>query len=471
MVSPAPPVPLISGLVSSVTPLSLATLPLIAPWSSITLMIEGAAGAPAETSVKLRAGVSALALPTGSTSLKVMACSPLVRGVAGVKLQLPWLSTSALPSSTPLSNTWMVLPATPVPLKVGKLSSVAALLATSPLTAPTSSTTLLSAGAAGGVTSTVKLKGALGAEVLPAASVLVAVKLCVPSVSGLAGVIAQLPLASTTAVPKSTVPSKTLMVLPTSPVPVKVGVVSSLLLPLTKAPCTVPTSSAAALITGAAGAAVSTVKLYAGVAALSTPAALVAVAVRLCTPGLSAVVGLKLQAPLVSAVVLPSKVLPSYTFTVLPAGAVPLSTGMVSLVLAPWLTAPVTGAWLSVTLVIVGTLTALVSTVKPIGLLKGPTLPAGSTWPAVRLWGPFESGVVGVKLQLPLGSTTAVPMGVLPPLSKMLMVAPGSPLPLKVGVVSSVVAPGVMGPVCGATSSLSVSALGAAGKAASTLKP
>jgi hypothetical protein len=181
--------------------------------------------------------------------------------------------------------------------------------------------------------------------------------------------------------------------------------------------------------------------------------------------------GAALRASFAAALVLPSSAVPSYTLTTLPAGAVPLTTGVASLVLAPWLTAPVTGAWLSVTLVIVGTLTALVSTVKPIGLLKGPALPAGSTWPAVRLWGPLDSGVVGVKLQLPLGSTTAVPMGVLPPLSKMLMVAPGSPLPLKVGVVSSVVEPGVMGPVCGATSSVSVSALGAGGKAVSTVKP
>ena len=55
--------------------------------------------------------------------------------------------------------------------------------------------------------------------------------------------------------------------------------------------------------------------------------------------------------------------------------------------------------------------------------------------------GPSESGVVGVNVHVPSGCTVAVPRGVLP--SLMVMVLPGSPVPLIVGVVSLVSAIGL----------------------------
>ena len=78
-----------------------------------------------------------------------------------------------------------------------------------------------------------------------------------------------------------------------------------------------------------------------------------------------------------------------------------------------------------------------VSTVKVSGGVGGLVLPAGSVTVAVTVCGPSGSGVVGVKVQLPCGSTTAVPMGT--PFSMMVTVSPGvAPPPLKVGLLSSV---------------------------------
>ena len=127
------------------------------------------------------------------------------------------------------------------------------------------------------------------------------------------------------------------------------------------------------------------------------------------------------------------------TRTVLPASAVPVSTGVVSLVV-----------WL----LTVGAAGALVSTVKSSGALDGPVLPAGSVATVVMLCSPWASGEVGVRLQAPLLPAVAVPIRV--PLSYTLTVAPGSALPLKVGVVSSVVPWSATGPCTAPTLSLAL---------------
>ena len=61
-------------------------------------------------------------------------------------------------------------------------------------------------------------------------------------------------------------------------------------------------------------------------------------------------------------------------------------------------------------------------------------LPAVSFWVAVNAVEPSDIEVVGVKLQLPLASTTAVPIGL--PLALMVTTAPVSPVPERVGVLS-----------------------------------
>ncbi|TYZ39251.1 hypothetical protein C2U35_26160, partial [Ralstonia solanacearum] len=117
--------------------------------------------------------------------------------------------------------------------------------------------------------------------------------------------------------------------------PVSVGVASLVLPPAVMAPVTGETVSVTVVMTGAAGAAVSTVRANAKLVALTLPAVSVAVAVRLWLPSVRAVVGVKVQLPEASAVVVPSNVVPSKMLMVLLASAVPVSTGMASLVLPP----------------------------------------------------------------------------------------------------------------------------------------
>ena len=180
-------------------------------------------------------------------------------------------------------------------------------------------------------------------------------------------------------------------------------------------------------------------------------------------PAASLVVTVKLQAPLALAVAVPSTVVPSLMVTTANAPAVPTRVGVASSVTPPSATLPVTLPALSSTLSML-TSTALVSTVMTTGVLGKLVLPAGSVAVVVMLWGPSPSGVVGVTLQVPLGPTVVVPITVpgLAP-SVTVMVSPGVPVPVKVGVLSSVVPPGAIVPVCGATLSVSVGVPGAAG--------
>ncbi|TYZ39106.1 hypothetical protein C2U34_26240, partial [Ralstonia solanacearum] len=113
-------------------------------------------------------------------------------------------------------------------------------------------------------------------------------------------------------------------------------------------------------------------------------------------PSASAVVGVKDQLPEASVVVVPSSVVPSKMLMVLLASAMPASAGVASLVLPPEVSAPVTGATLSVTLLMTGVAGAAVSTVRVNAEVAVLTLPAASVAVAVRLWLPSASAVVGV---------------------------------------------------------------------------
>ena len=107
--------------------------------------------------------------------------------------------------------------------------------------------------------STLRLNGDAAVLVLPAASVAVAVKLCVP-VDSLAVVRFQAPLAFALAVPIDVVPSNNLTVLPASAVPDKVRTLAVVILSPT-----VPVSGVKAVILGADGATVSGVVTTGGV--------------------------------------------------------------------------------------------------------------------------------------------------------------------------------------------------------------
>ncbi len=140
-----------------------------------------------------------------------------------------------------------------------------------------------------------------------------------------------------------------------------------------------------------------------------------------CGPSLKVGV-VQLQLPLASAIAVQSVVAPSFTVTVLPASAVPVIVGVLSLVLK-----------VSVGVITTGAAGATVSTVTATGVLAGLVLPAGSVAVGVRVCGPLVKGVLGVQVQLPAPSTTAVQTVVAP--SFTVTVLPGSPVPLIGGVV------------------------------------
>ena len=138
-------------------------------------------------------------------------------------------------------------------------------------------------GAAGAVVSMMTLRAA-EVVLLPAASVALAVMLCVPSLNALL-VMLQLPLPSAVVVPSTVLPSSNTTVLLASVVPEKVGVVTLVMLSVLELPLSV-----AAVMSGAegdAGAEVSIVMLRAAELA-ALPAVSLCSAVMECVPSLRA---------------------------------------------------------------------------------------------------------------------------------------------------------------------------------------
>ena len=198
-----------------------------------------------------------------------------------------------------------MLLASAVPLNVGVLSLVTSSVFETPVSEPAVRSGAL--GAAGATVSTVITTGAEATLVLPAASVAVVEMLCDPSARTL-DVKLQLPAPSAVVVPTNVTPSYTEIVVPASAVPVNVGVLS----PVTSSVEDAPVSDAGARsgVPGTAGAAVSTVMFSVPEAALTLPAASVAVAEIACAPS-ARTPEVKLQLPAPSAVVVPSRVAPS----------------------------------------------------------------------------------------------------------------------------------------------------------------
>ncbi|MNS35042.1 hypothetical protein D3C72_671850 [compost metagenome] len=126
---------------------------------------------------------------------------------------------------------------------------------------------------------------------------------------------------------------------------------------------------------------------------------------------MSGVVGVKVQFPRLLAVAVPIWLLPSKIATLLLASAVPERVGVVSLVVPPVWTFPVTVPTLSSA----PTMTGVVETVSTTMLNAGDcalSFPAGSVAEMVRAWLPSPSAPPGVKLQVPVEPTTTVPMAV-----------------------------------------------------------
>src|SRR4051794_23270058 len=182
-----------------------------------------------------------------------MLCDPFVRVELAI-VQLPPVAT-AVPISVAPSNSVTAVPASAVPVKVGVVTLVILSLPELPLSDAVARSGV--EGAAGAAVSMVTASVPEAALVLPGASVGGAVMLCDPFVRVELAIVQLPPVA--TAGPISVVPSNSVTVVPASAVPVKVGVVTLVMLSVTE----MPLSDAVARsgVDGAPGAVVSMVTL------------------------------------------------------------------------------------------------------------------------------------------------------------------------------------------------------------------
>ena len=393
MVSPGVPVPSMVGVLSLVTlsprvPLSLAGARLA----------TGAAGARVSmTSGSVAAG---LVLPAGSVAVTAKAMGPSGRAVVGVAAQLPSGCTVVVAITLPCGSLRvMVSPGVPVPVPV--MVGVLSLVMPSPRVPLSLGSDSAAAGVAGPAVSTAMLStsGAL-AVVLPAGSVAVMTSGLLPVGSGVVGVMAQVPLASTVAVPIR-LPAASLMatVSPGVPVPLMVGVVSLVMpspsLPLSLVGSSTAVSAPAPVVAGA----VVSMMTGSGAGALVLPAGSVAVTVRALGPSGSGVVGVMAQVPSAATTAVPMT-LPCGSLRVMvsPAVPCPLSVGVVSLVVLSSST-PVSLLGSSRP---VGAAGAVVSIVTGTGV-GALVLPAGSVAVTARLFKPSGKALVGVADHVPSG--------------------------------------------------------------------
>ena len=155
-----------------------------------------------------------LTLPAASLAVATTVWLPLPSAVLGVQAHAPLLLAVAVQMGTPPSVTSIVLFGSAVPLKVGVLL---------PVVLPAAGAVIV--GVVGAAVSTMMLAGVLGALLLPAGSVAVAVMLCGPWLSGVPGVQLHVPAAVAVVVQSVVVPSFTVTVLLGSAEPESVGVV------------------------------------------------------------------------------------------------------------------------------------------------------------------------------------------------------------------------------------------------------
>lgn len=360
--------------------------------------------------------MTGLVFPAGSVAVTITVCGPFVSGVVGVHVQVPPAGTTTVQSVAPPSTTATVLPGSALPVKGCEL-----LLDVDPAGG------VISVGASGAAVSTLTVEGAEAGLVLPAASMALAVNVCVPSKSGVVGAQCQFPLTSATVLQIGVAPSKTVTALPASAVPVITGCVLLVAVPLI-----------GAVMLGAIGAAVSTTKLRTA-GALALPAGSVAVARMVWLPSAS-VLEVHDHAPLTLAVVEHSTTPFSVTLSTAPASAVPVISGVLILVLKVSVGVMITG--------VAGASVSIVTALVPAGLV----LPAGSVALALSVYSPGVSGVVGVHAQVPAAVTVVEHSGIPPAVT--VITAPTSPVPVMVGVVSFTLPPLAGDTIAGATGAM-----------------
>ncbi|MNK67068.1 hypothetical protein D3C87_864000 [compost metagenome] len=409
--------------------------------------------------------MGAVWLPVGSISMAVNSFLPCSSGVLTCSVHLPSASTIARPSSRlpvlSLTVTMMVSPVVPVPLSSGRLSSVLPPEATLPVTSPTSSATPVMASllASGGVTSISKSKGSEGLLSLPAGSRAMTVMEWSPSFRSVEGVKVQAPFSSTSVVPITVSPSLMTMVSPGVPSPWNSGWRSSVTPPGVMGPWYSPMLSLAPPTWGCSGGVMSTTNSNGSEGLLSLPAGSRSTMVMECSPSLRSVGGVKVHTPSPFTSTRPISLPWSCTMMVSPGVPWPLNSGRWSSVAPPGGTRPLMGPTSSMTAPGPSLLPpshsglggGVVSTPNSNGSEGSPSRPAGSLSVMVMEWLPSLRSFGGVKCHAPLPSTRVLPISL--PLSYMVMVLPGVPVPKKSGRVSSVWPPGWIWPWMGPTSS------------------
>ncbi len=273
-------------------------------------MVLPSAGTVMATTVRVSTTnelVSVAVLPAVSAATARTSCVPSASG-AGVGVdQVPSAAAVTVPTSVPSRKTWTVAPGSAVPLSVGRVSRVL-----EPSAGPVTSTS-------GAVVSMVN--PCWSTAVLPAASVVSARTVCMPTARSAGGTSDQWPFASAAAVPTMTPSIRTMTSAPGSVSPLIVGRTS-----LVCVPSPGPRISRA-------GAIVSTTNEPVSVAVW--PAASVARTETMCIASSRGVVTWKVQLPSASAVVVPRTMPSTVTCTVSPGSAVPLSSGVASPI-GPW---------------------------------------------------------------------------------------------------------------------------------------
>ncbi len=205
-VAPASPVPVMVGR---------ATLVMSSPCAPLSLagLRASAVGAAAVVSrVTPSAAEGPEVLPATSVWVAVMVLAPSVSALVAVIDQPPSAATVPVPMVAAPSSSVTVAPASPVPVMVGRTTSVMSSVLELPLSL---AVVRASAVGAAAVVSRVTSSAAEAPEVLPAASVWVAVMVLAPSVSAVVAVIDQPPSAATVPVPMVVAPSSSVTVAPT----------------------------------------------------------------------------------------------------------------------------------------------------------------------------------------------------------------------------------------------------------------
>src|SRR5690606_19546333 len=151
-------------------------------------------------------------------------------------------------------------------------------------------------------------------------------------------------------------------------------------------------------------------------------------AVIVCEPSSNGLSGVNDQFPFSSTVAVPNSVSPSRIVTVAPGSPVPVISGVGLPIVDP-----------SPDEVTPGTGGATVPTVTDTSSDGPDTLHAALPSVAVIVCGPSSNGLSGVNDQLPFSSTVVVPNSVSP--SRIVTVAPGSPVPVISGVLLPIVEP------------------------------